>query len=932
MVEPANPTQVQEGVSPSRVKTSRGLTAAFAGYDAFVSYARSDSSGYARALQAGLETAGLAVFVDYQAIPPGEALGATLRRGIRRSRMLVVICSPAAVRSPWVALEVAEAVKRGRKIVLVNIDDAYAAASWPLAPDLIWVPETTQALLTAVPSRGIVEEILKRMEHTRRQNIVVRVFAAALILLTALLIGVAWNWRQAVTQRETALAQKLVALAETESRRAPQNGVRATLLLLESLRHHETPEAISGLAESTRVLRHLLASANAGKSISEVRFSPDGSWVAASGLGESGRPSVSVWSADALSKRWMREAQAGDVLVGAGATWTADGRHIVWRAGKNLVEFLASDTGAVVHAFQVPGGASAFAVSPDGKWVAIGSLDGSVTIWDAANRTPAATLTGGRNVLGIAFAPDGRTLAYGGGPANRPGTTAFEDFSLLFVANATDWTAPVQTVRVPGPVMDGMVFSPNSRFLAIPGSLGRMIDVQSLRDLGSFGQGQFVGSVAFSPSGRYLGTATSDRTVRIFDLQKGGIAARFVHDDGVTFAAFSNDERTVATSGDDRTARLWRIAGGNPTEFSEGAEPEQARMVQDDKVRRVRFDPTGRRLLTGASDGHLQLWSVSDTTFRWVTNEALLDLAISPDGRWLVTAGSDYHPGLWDLSSDTEPRRLAIHENDLSDAAFSADGRWLATADDDSVMQLFRTDTFQRVARLKGRQVAFGRDEVVAYDGGGPLRRYRVPSGDVLEEIPVSAPIASMDVSAANMLALGMRDGTVVIRDLASRPSIERARVQHGKNLTRVAFTPRGDLLATAGADGAVRLWRMSGELHQSLTLGESVSAIAFDRTGGFLAAGGRSGSVVVWSLSSEAPVARFGGSQQVVTLAFTPAGHDVLFIGGYNGFRSTLWRAADLLREACTRLPRRVLTPDEWRTFVQPGDPIASCDAGTIR
>ena len=131
---------------------SPALTAAFAGYDAFVSYAREDAVAYACALKDRLASAGLVTFVDYEAIPPGEVLRRTISRGIRRSRLLIVVASAAAMRSPWVALEVGEGRRHGRKVVVVNVGGAYVAGTWELDPDLVWVDETAQALPAGQPS------------------------------------------------------------------------------------------------------------------------------------------------------------------------------------------------------------------------------------------------------------------------------------------------------------------------------------------------------------------------------------------------------------------------------------------------------------------------------------------------------------------------------------------------------------------------------------------------------------------------------------------------------------------------------------------------------------------------------------------------------------------------------------------------------------
>ena len=89
-------------------------------------------------------------------------------------------------------------------------------------------------------------------------------------------------------------------------------------------------------------------------------------------------------------------------------------------------------------------------------------------------------------------------------------------------------------------------------------------------------------------------------------------------------------------------------------------------------------------------------------------------------------------------SEGTKPRRLSLHDNDTTDASFSPNGKWLASADSDGEAQVFRTDTYEPVMRLRGRFVAVGSDEVVARDGVG-FRRSRVPSGETIEEIDYPA-------------------------------------------------------------------------------------------------------------------------------------------------------------------------------------------------
>ncbi|MGD1712484.1 WD40 repeat domain-containing protein, partial [Dapis sp. BLCC M172] len=70
-----------------------------------------------------------------------------------------------------------------------------------------------------------------------------------------------------------------------------------------------------------------------------------------------------------------------------------------------------------------------------------------------------------------------------------------------------------------------------------------------------------VFGVAFSPNGETIATASSDKTVKLWN-QKGHLLQTLTgHEDMVSGVAFSTDGETIASTSDDKTVKLWNLEG-----------------------------------------------------------------------------------------------------------------------------------------------------------------------------------------------------------------------------------------------------------------------------------------------------------------------------------------------------------------------------------
>jgi WD40 repeat protein len=361
------------------------------------------------------------------------------------------------------------------------------------------------------------------------------------------------------------------------------------------------------------------------------------------------------------------------------------------------------------------------------------------------------------------------------------------------------------------------------------------------------------------------------------------------HNDTVTSVAFSPDGKTIATASVDGKVKIWDAVSRREREIpspSWGAQPVSS-------VTSIAFSPDSHQLAIAASDNTIRLWDMTEPqkepSILRGHSAPLYVVAFSPDGKTLAAAGEDKTVLLWRLAEPrSEPRVLKGHQGTVRAVAYSPDGRWLASGGNDNAIKLWDTSRPESQPRtllghtqpvlalsfsFDGATLASGSDDgtIGLWNPGAPGKQAVMLKG---HEGAVGAVAFAPD---GKTLASGGEDKTVRLWD-TTKPTAEPETLgKHRDIVSAIAFSQDGRLLASGSYDKKVKLWDITSQ-HGLTTLkgfGASVSTISYSPDGKWLVAGNVTGGVKIWDAKSRRELAGFKAHDDSVwSVAVSPDGH----------------------------------------------------------
>ena len=295
------------------------------------------------------------------------------------------------------------------------------------------------------------------------------------------------------------------------------------------------------------------------------------------------------------------------------------------------------------------------------------------------------------------------------------------------------------------------------------------------------------------------------------------------------------------------------------------------------------FSPNGKYLVTGDSDGRVQIWNAF-TGRELLTllghSNSVRSVAWSRDGLTLASGSLDNTVKLWDVQTGNCVRTLEGHSSSVWSVAWRGDGLTLASGNGDKTVKLWDVQTGECVQTLEGHSnwvtsVAWRGDGLTLASGSGDntVKLWDVQTGDCVQTLESHRnSIRSVAWSGDGLtLASGSLDNTVKLWDVQTGNCMQTLD-SHRNSVWSVAWSGDGLTLASGSGDKTVKLWDVhTGECVQTLK-GHSnwVTSVAWSGDGLTLASGSDDNIVKLWDVQTGDCVQTLEGSSSVRSVAWS--------------------------------------------------------------
>ena len=604
---------------------------------------------------------------------------------------------------------------------------------------------------------------------------------------------------------------------------------------------------------------------------SSLAFSPDSTILATGGTQVTyGRHEdtksnslLSLWKWDGASLKLIGEAKPDHESPLQGPprphgiksiAFSTDGTQLATGGNKgDLIRIWDPSNGRELHQFHASGdqiGSLVFA--PTGSSLASGANNGGLTLWDLDHGTKKWESKLPGDIRTLAFAPDGKTLAAGGGAEYGHKK---DDLPFLLLVDAESGKN-IRPLTISRNSVASVAFSKDGQVLCagLGGNLKVWQGSTGKERAAPFGHATWISDVAVAADGRTAVTAGGDGKLIVWDLATGGELRRLAgHNGEVRALGLVPGGKLVASAGTDQMVRIWELATGLEVRHFEAS--------PDGLLYALAVSPDGKLVAAGDyHDGTVFIWDLvtGKVLHRFRIGDelgpAIMRLAFSPDSKRLAGGETKFNAQrfrpdrektrsliyLWDASTGEKLLQIPAHPDAVESLAFSPDGATIAS-----------TGMWDKTARI-----------------------WNSVKGDELFELPVGEGHGVVRFSPDGS-TLAIASESITLWEVASK-KLRRKLNGSASHVQTLAFSPDGRQLVSGSMDSTGLVWDVTGVPKAELTA-ERLPGLWKDLASPDAEAAGKA----IWSLANNAKISVPYLSEQLLkgreTLSAKPEGLQVL-------------------------------------------------------
>ncbi|MDW3211832.1 MAG: caspase family protein [Reichenbachiella sp.] len=572
--------------------------------------------------------------------------------------------------------------------------------------------------------------------------------------------------------------------------------------------------------------------------------------------------------------------------------YSPDGKFIATGSRDNSIKLWEVSTGREIRTFLGHiNPVNIVAFDPSGRWLASGSSDNSIIIWEVATGKIKQKIEGhDRRVSSLNFNSDGSQLASGGWDrlAYVWRVSTGEKLGEYKGNPATGIGVGVQVLFSKD---DKKLITGNDDGKIIIYNLDSGIPQDTLRNISPSSCGGCPSFIQLDEKGSKLLSASRRGPVTWWDWKSGKIIKEF-SGDGEEYNAVGMKGSTVFVSDED-TLKLWNTSGQLIRKI----------LVDSTEINSATLSPDGRYIAAATNDRVTRIWNVQsgklvkqlkgflndaadnglglDPESYWQYNISRYvnfkeGIRVSPDEQFVVKAVGK-SAQLWDLSKGRVVRSFDGHENGVICFEFSQDGEYLFTGSGDKTIKMWEVATGQLVRTFKGHrelifELALSQNGKYLVSGSwdGTARLWDIASGDEIQTY-------RMEQNSPYALSFALNDLYLAVGSLGKElrlieiDSGEPARTFIGHTEIVSDIQVKNSQMLTTSWDGKAKLWDIASGLSIQKFVGHEgqIFSVAFHENGQQIITAGSDRIARLWDVKTGEMVRTFQGHTDAITSVY---------------------------------------------------------------